>query len=228
MGRIAANETLKGFNCTLHFAKTIFSPNQNHLSVLSVVVAFALEARKANQQWFSNAKHWRALSDQPAGDYFIRFDKKMKRKFRNIKAKKDNQQWTCNVTLGQIFDRYLILLSFCAATPFLLIESSSTPWSSTETPLWASYRQGRKEKGAAVDSKIEKKPKGRDTSRDGEDCVKGGAVKKMRHCTAPSLLLPPSIFKRELEAKNLINSFAAEAGKSSGTKARTHKKIFIC
>ena len=102
------------------------------------------------------------------------------------------------------------------------------PWSSTETPLWASNRQGRKEKGAAVDSKIEKKPKGRDTSRDGEDCVKGGAFKKMRHCTAPSLLLPPSIFKRELEAKNLINSFAAEAGKSSGTKARTHKKIFIC
>ena len=48
VGRIAANETLKGFNCTLHFAKTIFSPNQNHLSVLFVV--FALEARKANQQ----------------------------------------------------------------------------------------------------------------------------------------------------------------------------------
>ena len=65
-------------------------------------------------------------------------------------------------------------------------------------PLSASNRQERKEKGAAVDSKIEKKPKGRDTSRDGEDCVKGGAVKKMKHCTAPSLLPTPSIFKREL------------------------------
>ena len=97
--------------------------------------------------------------------------------------------------------------SFCAATPFLLIESSSTPWSSTETPLWASNRQERKEKGAVVDSKIEKKPKGRDTSRDGEDCVKGGAFKKMRHCTAPSLLLPPSIFIRELEAKKSHQQF---------------------
>ena len=114
MGRIAANETLKGFNCTLHFAKTIFSPNQNHLFVLSVVVAFALEARKANQQWFSNAKHWRALSDQPARDYFIRFDKKMKRKFRNIKAKK-REKMISNEPAMWLLVRYLIAILFFSA-----------------------------------------------------------------------------------------------------------------
>ena len=128
MGRIAANETLKGFNCTLHFAKTIFSPNQNHLSVLSVVVAFALEARKANQQWFSNAKHWRALSDQPAGDYFIRFDKKMKRKFRNIKAKK-REKMISNEPARWLLVRYLIAILFFSALSKLLCSNSfSADW----------------------------------------------------------------------------------------------------
>ena len=148
-----------------------------------------------------------------------------------ILKRKREKRWSAMNLQG---DSWSDIWSLSYSSQLLCSNSFSADWELIHplefhrNPLSASNRQERKEKGAAVDSKIEKKPKGRDTSRDGEDCVKGGAVKKMRHCTAPSLLLPPSIFKRELEAKNLINSFAAEAGKSSGTKARTHKKIFIC